>query len=282
MDNRAIGYIDSGVGGLTVVKQALTQIPNEQVYYIGDTLRMPYGPRPQEEVLNFTWQMVNYLLKKDIKMLVVACNTATAAALPDLQAKLAIPVVGVIQPGVDAALATTTAADIGVIATAGTVSSLAYYNALLQGNNTGKVTQLVVPEFVDVVENHDYTSAAAQQLVFDKLGYFKEYQVDTLILGCTHFPLLEPFIQAAMGPGVKLVNSGAETINLVEQTLEQYDLRHDAGVPVDHHDDEYFTTGHVARFAELGEKWLALEQMSVKHLELVADTLIINKNTELD
>ncbi len=282
MDNRAIGYIDSGVGGLTVVKQALTQIPNEQVYYIGDTLRMPYGPRPQEEVLNFTWQMVNYLLKKDIKMLVVACNTATAAALPDLQSKLKIPVVGVIQPGVDAALATTTAAEIGVIATAGTVSSLAYYNALLRGNNTAKVTQLAVPEFVEVVENQDYTSAAAQQLVFDKLGYFKEYQVDTLILGCTHFPLLEPFIQAAMGPGVKLVNSGAETINLVEQTLEQYDLRHDAGVPVDHHDDEYFTTGHVARFAELGEKWLPLEQMSVKHLELVADTLIINKNTELD
>ncbi len=174
MDNRAIGYIDSGVGGLTVVKQALTQIPNEQVYYIGDTLRMPYGPRPQEEVLNFTWQMVNYLLKKDIKMLVVACNTATAAALPDLQSKLKIPVVGVIQPGVDAALATTTAAEIGVIATAGTVSSLAYYNALLQGNNTAKVTQLAVPEFVDVVENHDYTSVAAQQLVFDKLGYFEE------------------------------------------------------------------------------------------------------------
>jgi glutamate racemase len=282
LDNRAIGYIDSGVGGLTVVKQAFLQIPNEQVYYIGDTKRMPYGPRPQAEVLGFTWQMVNYLLKKDIKMLVVACNTATAAALPELQNKLEIPVIGVIQPGVNTALATTKQDEIGVIATAGTVKSLAYYNALLSGHRSANITQLAAPEFVDVVENKDYTSPEAAKIVADKLAYFKNHQVDTLILGCTHFPLLEPFIQAAMGPEVTLVNSGAETINAVVQTLEQHGLRHDPLQHVERSADEYFTTGHVARFAELGEKWLEIKQMSVKHLDIVENALYLHQNTEKD
>ena len=278
MDNRAIGYIDSGIGGLTVVKQALLQIPDEQVYYVGDTARMPYGPRPQDEVLGFTWQMVNYLLKKDIKMLVVACNTATAAALPDLQAKLDIPVVGVIQPGVDAALRKSTDGEIGVIATAGTVKSLAYYNGLLQGNRAANVVQLAAPEFVDVAENHDYNSEFARQVVKEKLTYFKNHQVDTLILGCTHFPLMEGFIQEAMGPKVTLVNSGAETISTVVEFLDKYDLRHAAANPADHTNDEYFTTGSVKRFATIGGRWLDDKEMTVKHLDIVGDTLVLNES----
>jgi glutamate racemase len=279
MDNRAIGYIDSGLGGLTVVKQALAQIPNEQVYYIGDTARMPYGPRPQEEVLGFTWQMVRYLLKKDIKMLVVACNTATAAALPDLQEKLDIPVIGVIQPGVDAALDRSRAGEIGVIATAGTVKSMAYYNALLQGNKTANITQLAAPEFVDVVENKDYESEEARDIVLEKLAYFKNHQVDTLVLGCTHFPLLEPFIQEAMGADVQLVNSGAETINLVVQALAENGIAHDGSV-VDHEADEYFTTGSTERFASVGGRWLNNDAMFVQHLDIVGDDLQLHETGE--
>jgi glutamate racemase len=279
MDNRAIGYIDSGLGGLTVVKQALEQIPNEQLYYIGDTARMPYGPRPQEEVLGFTWQMVKYLLKKDIKMLVVACNTATAAALPDLQANLDIPVIGVIQPGVDAALDKSVGGEIGVIATAGTVKSLAYYNALLQGNKAANINQLAAPEFVDVVENKDYESAEARQIVMDKLVYFQNHQVDTLVLGCTHFPLLEPFIQEAMGPDVVLVNSGAETINLVVKALADNGLAHDE-TTVDHEEDEYFTTGSTERFATVGGRWLNNDHMAVQHLDIVGDALVLNNGED--
>ena len=123
MDNRAIGYLDSGIGGLSVVKQALKQLPNEQVYYIGDTARMPYGPRTPEEVKKFTWQLVDFLMEQDIKLLVIACNTATAAALDDLTKQLPIPVVGVIQPGIDAASKATSINNIGIAATQGTVNS---------------------------------------------------------------------------------------------------------------------------------------------------------------
>ena len=275
MDNRAIGYIDSGVGGLTVVKQALKQIPNEQVYYIGDTQRMPYGPRPQSEVLTFTWQMVNYLREQDIKMLVIACNTATAAALPSLQAALDIPVIGVIQPGVDAALHKTQDGEIGVIATAGTVNSLAYYNGLLQGSKAANVVQLAAPEFVDVAENHDYTSAYAREVVTQKLAYFKQHQVDTLILGCTHFPLMEDFIQEAMGPDVTLVNSGAETISTVAAVLAGQEIAHDAKVPAQRQDDVYYTTGNVKTFATIGGRWLDNQELKVKQLAIIDDKLVL-------
>ena len=278
MDNRAIGYIDSGVGGLTVVKQALKQIPNEQVYYIGDTQRMPYGPRPQSEVLAFTWQMVNYLREQDIKMLVIACNTATAAALPSLQQELDIPVVGVIQPGVNAALNKTKDGEIGVIATAGTVNSLAYYNGLLQGSKAANVIQLAAPEFVDVAENHDYTSEFAREVVNQKLAYFKHHQVDTLILGCTHFPLMEEFIQDAMGPTVALVNSGAETISTVVKVLAEQNLQHAATVKVNRQDDIYYTTGNVKNFATIGGRWLDDQTLQVKQLKIIDDKLTLSQD----
>jgi len=267
MDNRAIGYIDSGVGGLTVVKQALLQLPNEQIYYVGDTARMPYGPRPQAEVVEFTRQMAQFLLEQDIKLLVIACNTATAAALPILQDELEIPVIGVIRPGVDAALKATKNAEIGVIATAGTVKSMSYYNALLAGNQTANITQLAAPEFVDVVENYDYTSEYARQVVIDKLAYFNKHQVDTLILGCTHFPLLAPYIKEAMGPQVQLINSGAEAVDLVIKNIQEQQIEHD-NQTVDHNQDHYYTTGDVERFEAIGERWLDNLKLNVTHLEI--------------
>ena len=273
MDNRAIGYIDSGIGGLTVVKQALEQLPNEQIYYIGDTARMPYGARTQEEVLRFTWQMVNYLLKKEIKLLVIACNTATAAALPDLQAKLSIPVIGVIQPGVTAALQATKNQHIGVIATKGTVESLAYQNKLEQQGVGISVEQLATPDFVTIVENYDYTDFSARQRVLAQLAYFDHKNIDTLILGCTHFPLLAPFIKEAMGEKVTLINSGAEAVTLVQQALQNNDIMHDLSV-VDHSMDMYCTTGSVERFAEVGGKWLEMAHMPVRHLDILNDQLV--------
>ncbi|MCM0582280.1 glutamate racemase [Weissella diestrammenae] len=272
MNNRAIGYIDSGVGGLTVVKQALNQLPNEQIYYVGDTARMPYGPRPTAEVVHFTEQMAAFLVAKKIKLLVVACNTATAAALPQLQASLSIPVIGVIQPGVDAAIRATTDGEIGVIATAGTVNSMSYYDALLAQDQTANIVQLPVPEFVEIVEKHDYESEDARRAVQTKLRYFEQHQVDTLILGCTHYPLLEPFIQEAMGNSVKLINSGAEAVNLVVKTLSGKNLQHDDTV-VDRQADRYFTTGAVDQFKNLGEHWLNLDNLHVEQLTITANGL---------
>jgi glutamate racemase len=141
MNKQPIGFIDSGVGGLTVVIEALRQLPNENIIFLGDQARLPYGPRPASQVRAFTWQMVNFLLAKHIKMLVIACNTATAAALDDLRAKLSIPVVGVILPGSRAALRSTKNGHIGVIATEGTVKSDAYAKAIRSKDSRAKVDQ---------------------------------------------------------------------------------------------------------------------------------------------
>lgn len=263
MDKRAIGYMDSGVGGLTVVKQALKELHDEAVVYLGDTLRMPYGPRPQAEVRDFTWQMTDFLLQQDIKLLVVACNTATAAALPELQAKLSIPVVGVIQPGIDQALAQTNG-HVGVLATEGTVKSEAYYRGLKDGNPAVDVIQHAAPEFVTLVESGDFDTPAAMQIVTDKLTYFKAHPVDTLIMGCTHFPLLEKLIQQAMGGDVTLVNAGAAAVDVVKQYLEERDLAN-VGTPIT---NEYYTTGDADHFKQIAEQWLETSDLQVQHIKL--------------
>lgn len=160
---RAIGFIDSGVGGLTVVKEVLKQLPHEQIYYLGDTARCPYGPRDRDEVHQFTWEMTNFLVERNIKMLVIACNTATAAALADIRATLDIPVIGVIQPGSRAALKATHNNRVGVLGTIGTVQSMAYPKALKGLNRRVEVDSLACPKFVSVVESGEYKSAIAKK-----------------------------------------------------------------------------------------------------------------------
>jgi glutamate racemase len=272
MDNRAIGYMDSGVGGLTVVKQALTQLPDEEIIYVGDTARMPYGPRPQAEVRDFTWQITNFLLEQDIKLLVIACNTATAAALPDLQAKLSIPVVGVIQPGIDAALHSKNPR-VGVIATEGTVNSGAYAQGLASGKSDLVVEQLAAPEFVTAVETMDYQSETVAKIVENKLAYFKQHPVDTLIMGCTHFPLIETFIGQAMGPAVTLIDAGAESINVVEKILAEQDLKHALSVATKA--NRFYTTGSATHFGAIAKRWLEDDQLLVEGLAIKDDQVVL-------
>ncbi|WP_270621893.1 glutamate racemase [Weissella viridescens] len=278
MDNRAIGYMDSGVGGLTAVKQALYQLPNEQVKYVGDTLRMPYGPRRTEEVAKFALQIGQYLNETDdgIKLLVIACNTATAAGLPLLQEHLPIPVVGVIQPGVESALDTTENNEVGVIATQGTVDSNAYYNGLMAGNPGIDVQQVATPDLVTLVESNLTDEAEKQAVVTDQLAELIGTDIDTLILGCTHFPLLSNEIQQAMGDQVTLVNAGAEAINLVEQILDDNDARHGIYPMANHEDDLYFTTGDIEPFQKIAESWLEIP-VTVKHLEADDNGLSLSK-----
>lgn len=273
MSKQAIGFIDSGIGGITVVREALRQLPNETVYYVGDTARMPYGPRPTAEVIKFTWEMVNFLLTKDIKMLVIACNTATAAALPELRAKLDIPVIGVIAPGVRGALRATKNKRIGVIATEGTVKSRAYADALEAKDPQVVVEQLACPEFVQIVEANQYNTAHTAHVVEEKLQYFADKNIDTLVLGCTHFPLLDVAITAAMGPEVALVNSGAVAIENVSGVLDEAGLSNEA--PVDRKHDEYFTTGSASVFKMMASHWLNNEDLNVQHLDITANGLTV-------
>ncbi|WP_318765847.1 glutamate racemase [Lactiplantibacillus carotarum] len=269
-DEHAIGFMDSGVGGLTVVKQALKQLPRETVYFVGDQARLPYGPRPSEQVREFSWQMANFLMQKHIKMLVIACNTATAAALPDLKAKLPIPVIGVIAPGSRAAIKASKTHRIGVIATEGTIHSNAYRDAILSQDPGVKVVSEACPKFVPLVESNEYRSTVAKRVVAESLRGFKQQNVDTLVMGCTHYPLLRPLIQNVVGPNVTLIDSGAETVNDVSSVLAYLGLANTSATK--RYPDEYFTTGSPEQFTAIAKDWLALPNFKATHIDLGSES----------
>lgn len=265
-DKRPIGFIDSGVGGLTVVKEALKQLPNENILYVGDTARCPYGPRPAEQVIAYTWEMTNYLVEKGIKMLVIACNTATAVALEEIKAKLSIPVIGVILPGTRAAVKQTKNHRVGVIGTIGTVKSAAYETALLDKAPELKVTSLACPKFVSVVESKEYRSSVAKKIVAQTLAPLELKRIDTLILGCTHYPLLRPIIQNVMGDKVMLIDSGAETIGEVSMLLDYFEISNSPqnGRTL----CQFYTTGSAKMFHEIAQDWLGLKELIVESIDL--------------
>lgn len=265
-DKRPIGFIDSGVGGLTVVKEALKQLPNENILYVGDTARCPYGPRPAEQVIAYTWEMTNYLVEKGIKMLVIACNTATAVALEEIKATLSIPVIGVILPGTRAAVKQTKNQRVGVIGTIGTVKSAAYETALLDKAPELTVTSLACPKFVSVVESKEYRSSVAKKIVAQTLAPLELKGIDTLILGCTHYPLLRPIIQNVMGDKVMLIDSGAETIGEVSMLLDYFEISNSPqnGRTL----CRFYTTGSAKMFHEIARDWLGLKELIVESIDL--------------
>ncbi len=268
-DEHAIGFMDSGVGGLTVVKQALKQLPRETVTFIGDQARLPYGPRPSAQVREFSWQMATFLLKQDIKMLVIACNTATAAALPDLRAKLKIPVIGVISPGSRAALKASHSKKIGVLGTEGTIKSHAYRDAILTKDPDAQVIELACPKFVPLVESNEYRSTVAKRVVAETLRPLQTSGIDTLVLGCTHYPLLRPLIQNVMGPDVTLIDSGAETVNGVSFMLDYMDIANTQATKT--YPDRFYTTGSADQFAAIARDWLDQPNFHVSQTTLGGD-----------
>ncbi|SFC14662.1 glutamate racemase [Alkalibacterium subtropicum] len=265
MLNKPIGLLDSGVGGLTVLKAVKDRLPNESFVYIGDTKRCPYGNRTKEEIITFTLELVQFLLDQDVKMIVIACNTATAHALEIVRSKVDVPVIGVVGPGSQAAVSTTGTKQIGVLATVSTVESGFYEQSLLDKDKGVQVKSLACPEFVDIVEDNAYESAEARQLVDDKLTGFKTPEMDTVILGCTHFPLLAPFIQEVLGPDVTLIDSGALTSYEVESVLDENKLEADEAKE---RTIRIFTTGPVAMFRTIVENWLETDQLDIKSIEL--------------
>ncbi|MGY3765410.1 glutamate racemase [Vagococcus vulneris] len=260
INNRPIGFLDSGVGGLTVVKEALRQLPNETVCYIGDTARCPYGPRPIEQIKEYTWDMVQFLLEKDVKMIVFACNTATAIVLNEIKEKLKIPVVGVIKPGARASVKVTRTKHIGVIGTVGTVTSQSYTQAIHDKISQARVTELACPKFVPIVESKQYQSEIAERVVNETLVPLKNQTIDTLILACTHYPLLKSFIQKSMGDNVTLVDSGVETVSEVSMLLDYYDI---SAAPLGKSKKhKFFMTGSKAMFDDISKDWLGLTKIN--------------------
>lgn len=248
-----IGIIDSGVGGLTVAKEIIRQLPNENIVYVGDSARCPYGPRPLEEVKKFTWQMTQYLLKHNIKMLIIACNTATAAVLEEIKNELDIPVLGVIHPGARAALKMSQSLQIGVIGTIGTVKSQAYDQALRSINKWVRVDSLACPKFVPIVESGEFEGPIVQRVIAETLKPLKDKKIDTLILGCTHYPLLGPVISNYMGNGIKVISSGEETAREASVILHHSGLMNTSNQKADH---RFFTTGSRDIFQRIASLWL--------------------------
>ncbi|WP_347297259.1 glutamate racemase [Dolosigranulum savutiense] len=266
MKKRPIGFIDSGVGGLTVVKEAMRQLPHEVFCYIGDTARCPYGPRTPEQVRQFTIELAYFLMEKDIKLLVIACNTATATTLTTLKELLPIPIVGVILPGSRAAIKATRNQRIAVIGTEGTIASNEYQKSIFRKNQQIDVVSLACPKFVPVVESNEYTGPLAKRVVRETLMPLHKTKMDTLILGCTHYPLLRPIIQDVMGQEIQLIDSGAETINEVSVLLDYYNLAE--ANPNSDPLHQFYTTGSAEMFKRIASAWLGFDHLVVNHIDL--------------
>ena len=218
-DPRPLGVFDSGIGGLTVVRELLRQLPDEDLVYFGDVARLPYGNKSPEGVTRFSREICGFLLGKGVKAIVVACNTASALALPSLAAELPVPAVGVIESGARAAVARTRSGRVGVIATASTVRSGAYSAAVRAIAPEVEVVERACPLFVPLVEEGWIDHAVTRQVAHEYLAPLGDHLLDTVVLGCTHYPLLEGVIGADLGPDVALIDSGRETAAAVKVLL---------------------------------------------------------------
>ncbi|MFH1219347.1 MAG: glutamate racemase [Candidatus Eisenbacteria bacterium] len=218
-EKRPIGMFDSGIGGLTVLKAIMDRMPNENMVYFGDTARLPYGSKSSETITRFSEEITNFLLTKNPKMIVVACNTASAYSLPRIESMVKIPVVGVIEPGANAAIRVTRNRKIGVIGTRATVQSGAYLDAIQSKDSSVKVFQKACPLLVPLVEegwiDHEVTHMVAKEY----LEHIVDCGVDTVILGCTHYPLIKGVLADVVGHRVILVDSAEETASAVEEVL---------------------------------------------------------------
>lgn len=248
-----IAILDSGVGGLTVVKEVMRQLPREKIVYFGDTGRAPYGPRRADEVIRFTREIVEFLVRFDPKLIVVACNTATAYALEAIRPLVAAPVVGVIQPGARAAVRRTASGAVGVIGTEGTIRSGAYEQVLRKLSPRIEVVSQACPMFVPIVERGDFRSAETYRVVAETLEPLRRTPIDTLILGCTHYPFLTDAISAAMGPDIALISSAEETARDISTILQEMG-RLTGGDDMPLH--QFYCSGDAELFQTIARLWL--------------------------
>ncbi len=267
-DPRPIGMFDSGLGGLTVARAVIDLLPDEDLVYVGDTGRYPYGARPLAEVAGFAQEISRLLVAEHgVKLVVVACNTAAAAALEELQCSLPVPVVGVIEPGVRASIKVSEAGRVGVIATVGTVASGAYQRAFLDASRAAasnlELTCAACPGFVEFVERGEVGTDQVTVLAERLLAPVVDAKVDTLLLGCTHYPFLARTISDVVGRDVVLVSSADETAFEVAGLLAATGARRAAGRPAVH---RFLSSGPVAAFRDLGQALLGPEVTSVEHV----------------
>ena len=256
-----IGIFDSGVGGLTVARAIIDQLPGESILYLGDTARGPYGTRPLAQVREFALEIMDQLVAAGVKAIVIACNTASAAMLRDARERYQIPVVEVIQPAVRRAVSATRSGKVGVIGTNATIDSKAYLDAFAAAPQLS-ITSKACPLFVEYVESGKTSGDEITKVAQDYLNPMKSAQIDTLVLGCTHYPLLTGFISYVMGNNVTLVSSAEETAKDLFRTLVEADLLSDQPNQVSH---RFVATGDPDKFATLARRFLGPEVLTVSN-----------------
>lgn len=260
--NSPIGIFDSGVGGLTVARSIIDQLPGESILYVGDTARGPYGPRPLAEVRTFALEILDELVEAGVKAIVIACNTASAAMLRDARERYSVPVVEVIQPAVRRAVAATRSGKVGVIGTRATIESKAYLDAFAAAPQLS-IESIACPLFVEYVERGETSGDAITKVAREYLQPMIDAEVDTLVLGCTHYPLLTGVISYVMGNGVSLVSSAEETAkDLYRVLVENSLLRQPSETPATH---RFLATGDAKAFEVLARRFLGPEVGSVQH-----------------
>lgn len=271
MDKKPIGVFDSGIGGLTVLKEIFRELPGERTIYLGDTARVPYGIRSAETVRRYSFENTGFLVAKGIKLLVVACNTVSAVSLEEIKGRVSIPVIGVIEPGSKAAVTATKNKRVGIIGTEATVNSNAYAKIIRAIDDTITVLSLPCPLFVPLAEEGVTDDEIAVMVAERYLKNLKEKGIDTLVLGCTHYPLLKNVIGRVMGDGITLIDSAVETVREIKETLTRYGIEGDTlhksitpSAPL----SMFYVTDAAERFIMVGERFLGRKIEHIKKIDV--------------
>ena len=263
--NEPIGVFDSGVGGLTVAREIMRQLPEESMIYFGDTARVPYGSKSKDTIIRYSRQIVNFLLSKGVKAVVVACNTASALALTELQREYIVPIIGMVQPGAVAAMKATKNKNIGIIGTNATIKSGQYGTYLRKLDPKVTVVTKACPLFVPLVEEGLIDDRITEDMVSRYLREFRQYDIDSLILGCTHYPLLINPIQRFMGDGVTLVNPAFEVAKCLKQLLKEDGMQAEKGHVARY---EYNVSDLADQFLTFADRVLPCRVDSVQTVEI--------------
>jgi glutamate racemase len=265
MTQDAIGVFDSGVGGLTVVKELTRHLPHENIVYFGDTARVPYGTKSAETILRYATENAIFLLKHKVKCIVIACNTATAYALEQLQHLFRVPVIGVINPGVKAALQTSKNHRIGIIGTTGTIQSGVYQNEIIKHSPNAKVFAQSCPLFVPLIEEGLLSHEATKILIKEYLAPLMKESIDTLLLGCTHYPLLAEQIQDVVGGDVTVINSAEACANEVKALLQDKQL---AGNMIQSGVNRFFVSDDPHKFEAMAARFFGTPLSHIERIDL--------------
>jgi glutamate racemase len=262
---KPIGIFDSGIGGLTVLKEICKKLPNEGTVYLGDTARVPYGIRSPETVTRYSFENTKFLFSKEVKMIVVACNTASSVSLEAIRDSVPVPFVGVIEPGAKAAVSATGNKKIGVIGTEATINSNSYARAITKIDNSIEVFCMACPLFVPLVEEGWTEGKIAEMIASEYLKEIKRKNIDTLVLGCTHYPLLKDILSEVMGESVSLIDSAIETAREIEKILGYFSLLNTSGGNIIR---EFYVTDSPDKFKTIGERFLGEPIEHIKKIKL--------------